>query len=250
MIELCLVGIGTGNPDHVTRQGVKALNAADLILVPHKGAGKADLAELRLQLCQELVTNPATQVVGFDMPVRDADDPDYPAAVHRWHDAIAEVWLATIRTHLPEGGHVALLVWGDPSLYDSTLRIAERLAVQLPVKVSVVPGITALQALTAAHAIALNDINAPVTITTGRQLRDLGWPVNADTVAVMLDGHCAFQHLPTEGVTIWWGAYLGMPQQVLVSGPLAEVSARILVERQAARAAHGWVMDIYLMRRG
>jgi precorrin-6A synthase len=250
MIELCLVGIGTGNPDHVTRQGVKALNAADLILVPRKGAGKADLAELRLQLCEALVTNPATQVVDFDMPVRDAEDPDYPAAVHRWHDAIAEVWLATIRSQLPAGGRVALLVWGDPSLYDSTLRIAERLAVQLPVKVSVVPGITALQALTAAHAIALNEINAPVTITTGRQLRDFGWPGNADTVAVMLDGHCAFQHLATEGVTIWWGAYLGMPQQVLVCGPLAEVSARILVERQAARAAHGWVMDTYLMRRG
>ena len=250
MIELCLVGIGTGNPDHVTRQGVKALNAADLILVPHKGAGKADLAELRLQLCKELVTNPATQVVEFDMPVRDAEDPNYPAAVHRWHDAIAEVWLLSIRTHMPASCRVALLVWGDPSLYDSTLRIAERLAVQLPVKVSVVPGITALQALTAAHAIALNEINAPVTITTGRQLRDFGWPVNADTVAVMLDGHCAFQHLAPEGVTIWWGAYLGMPQQILVSGPLAEVSDRILAARQAARAAHGWVMDTYLMRRG
>ena len=249
-IDLCLVGIGTGNPDHVTRQGVKALNAADLILVPHKGAGKADLAELRLQLCNELVTNPATQVVGFGMPERDADDPDYPAAVNHWHDAIAEVWLTTIRSHLPAGGRVTLLVWGDPSLYDSTLRIAERLAVQLPLTVSVVPGITALQALTAAHAIALNDINAPVTITTGRQLRDHGWPQSADTVVVMLDGHCAFQHLPPEGIMIWWGAYLGMPQQICVAGPLAEVSARILVERQAARAAHGWVMDTYLMRRG
>lgn len=249
-IDLCLVGIGTGNADHVTRQGVKALNSADLILVPHKGAGKADLAELRVQLCKELVTNPATQVVGFDMPVRDADDPDYPAAVNRWHDAIAEVWLATIRSHLPAGGRVALLVWGDPSLYDSTLRIAERLAVQLPLRVSVVPGITALQALTAAHAIALNDINAPVTITTGRQLRDHGWPESADTIAVMLDGDCAFQHLPPEGIMIWWGAYLGMPQQICIAGPLAEVSARILEERQAARAAHGWVMDTYLMRRG
>ena len=249
-IDLCLVGIGTGNPDHVTRQGVKALNSADLILVPRKGAGKADLAELRLQLCKELVTNPATQVVGFGMPVRDADDPDYPAAVNRWHDAIAKVWLATIRSHLPVGGRVALLVWGDPSLYDSTLRIAERLAVQLPLTVSVVPGITALQALTAAHAIALNDINAPVTITTGRQLRDHGWPQNANTIAVMLDGDCAFQHLPPEGVTIWWGAYLGMPQQICIAGPLAKVSSRILVERQAAREAHGWVMDTYLMRRG
>jgi len=251
-IDLCLVGIGTGNPDHVTRQGTLALNAADLILVPRKGPGKADLAELRLQLCETLVTNPATQVVGFDMPVRDADDPDYPAAVHRWHDAIADVWLATIRTHLPAGGtngKVALLVWGDPSLYDSTLRIAERLAVHLSLQVSVVPGITALQALTAAHAIALNDINAPVTITTGRQLRDHGWPVSADTVAVMLDGHCAFQHLPPEGTTIWWGAYLGMPQQMCIAGPLAEVSAQIQRERQAARAAHGWIMDTYLMRR-
>ena len=249
MIELSLVGIGTGNPDHVTRQGVKALNAADLILVPRKGEGKADLAELRLQLCQELVTNPATQVVQFDMPVRDADAPDYPAAVNRWHDAIAEVWLTTIRTHLPIGGRVALLVWGDPSLYDSTLRIADRLALQLPLKVSVVPGITALQALTAAHAIALNDINAPVTITTGRQLRDHGWPESADTVAVMLDGACAFQHLAPEGVTIWWGAYLGMAQQICIAGPLAEVSERIKAERQAARVAHGWIMDTYLMRR-
>ena len=252
-IDLCLVGIGTGNPDHVTRQGARALNAADLILVPHKGAGKADLAELRLQLCKELVTNPATQVVGFDMPVRDADDPDYPAAVNRWHDAIAAVWLATLRAHWPANRadqRVALLVWGDPSLYDSTLRIAERLAVQLPVKVTVVPGITALQALTAAHAIALNDINAPVTITTGRQLRDHGWPESADTVAVMLDGHCAFQHLEPQGIMIWWGAYLGMPQQICIAGPLAEVGARIQAERLAARAAHGWVMDTYLMRRG
>ena len=252
-IDLCLVGIGTGNPDHVTRQGARVLNAADLILVPHKGAGKADLAELRLQLCKELVTNPATQVVGFDMPVRDADDPDYPAAVNRWHDAIAAVWLATLCAHWPANRadqRVALLVWGDPSLYDSTLRIAERLAVQLPLTVSVVPGITALQALTAAHAIALNDINAPVTLTTGRQLRDHGWPQSADTVAVMLDGHCAFQHLAPEGIMIWWGAYLGMPQQVCIAGPLAEVSERIQAERQAARAAHGWVMDTYLMRRG
>ena len=70
---------------------------------------------------------------------------------------------------------------------------------------SVVPGITALQALTAAHAIALNEINAPVTITTGRTLRDHGWPQNANTIAVMLDGDCAFQHLAPEGVTIWWG---------------------------------------------
>ena len=253
MIELSLVGIGTGNPDHLTRQGSAALNAADLILIPRKGFGpdesKSDLAELRHSICAAVVTRPATRIVAFDMPLRDSADPDYPAAVSRWHDAIAQAWFACIAAHLPEGGRLALLVWGDPSLYDSTLRIADRLALRLALRVTVVPGITALQALTAAHAIPLNQINAPVTITTGRRLRSCGWPASADTVAVMLDADCAFQQLDPAGITIWWGAYLGMPQQLLASGPLAEVAASVLSQRAAAREAHGWIMDTYLLRR-
>ena len=157
--------------------------------------------------------------------------------------------LRTIEQHLPEGGRVALLVWGDPSLYDSTLRIARRLATHTELTTTVVPGITALQALTAAHAIPLNDINAPVLITTGRQLRERGWPDSADTVAVMLDGQCAFQTLDPQGLHIWWGAFLGMPHQLCLSGPLAEAGPAILREREQARARHGWIMDTYLLRR-
>ena len=258
MIELALVGIGTGNPDHLTRQGCDALDAADLILIPRKGHGpdhgKSDLAELRHAICAAVVTRPATRIVAFDMPLRDRADPDYEAAVNRWHDAIAQAWFDCITAHLPQGGRMAMLVWGDPSLYDSTLRIAERLALRLPLRqtlrVTVVPGITALQALTAAHAIPLNEINAPVTITTGRRLSKFGWPASADTVAVMLDGDCAFRQLDPAGITIWWGAYLGMPQQLLVSGPLDEVASSILSQRAAAREAQGWIMDTYLLRRG
>lgn len=248
MIELALVGIGTGNPDHLTRQGIAALNAADMILVPRKGAGKADLAELRLAICAEVVGDDAP-IVTFDMPKRDAADPDYGAAVDRWHDAIADAWFAAISRYLPDGGRMAMLVWGDPSLYDSSLRIADRLSSRLALRVAVVPGITALQALTAAHAIPLNAINGPVTITTGRQLRAHGWPAGADVLAVMLDGDCAFRELDAAGVDIWWGAYLGMAQQLLVAGPLADVAAAILDRRAAARAAHGWIMDTYLLRR-
>lgn len=252
MIDLSLVGIGTGNPDHLTRQGAAALNAAELILVPRKSGNKSDLAELRHALCAAVVTNPHTRVVEFDMPVRDAGDnanPSYQAGVNHWHDAIAEVWRQHIHTHLPNGGHLALLVWGDPSLYDSTLRIADRLRQHLPLRVSVVPGITALQALTAAHAMPLNEINAPVTITTGRHLRTHGWPAGVDTIAVMLDGECSFMQLEPTHLHIWWGAYLGMPEQLCISGPLAQVREKILADRQAARTAHGWIMDTYLLRR-
>lgn len=37
MIALSLIGIGTGNSDHLTRAAIRAMNEADLILLPRKG---------------------------------------------------------------------------------------------------------------------------------------------------------------------------------------------------------------------
>ncbi len=248
MIELLLVGIGTGNPDYLTLQAVKALNSADLVMIPRKGESKADLADLRRAICAAVLTNPGTRIVDFDLPVRDAARPDYREGVDNWHDAIASVWSDTIQAETGRSGRVALLVWGDPSLYDSTLRIAERVGRTMPLTIEVIPGITSLQVLTAAHAIPINDIGASFAVTTGRRLRDEGWPQGVDTLAVLLDGECSFRSIDPTGVMIWWGAYVGMAEQVLVAGPLAEVCDRIVETRADARARHGWIMDIYLLR--
>lgn len=242
--RLHLIGTGTGNPDHLTLQAVQHLSRADLVLIPRKGPDKADLADLRRLICTAHLPD-ATRIAEFDMPVRDPSLP-YLEAVERWHDEIAVIWAQTIAARLPDGGDVALLVWGDPSLYDSTLRIARRLGLE----VAVVPGITSLQVLTAAHAIPLNALGAPVVITTGRRLREGGWPMDARRVAVMLDAGSAFEMLNPEGIHIWWGAYLGLPQQALIAGPLAETGPRITKTRAELRARHGWIMDIYLLAKG
>ncbi|WP_108783214.1 precorrin-6A synthase (deacetylating) [Pontivivens insulae] len=244
MPTLTLIGIGTGHPDHLTEQARKAIRSADLILVPHKGSSKSDLADLRFQIIEGLRPLDET-VVTFQMPVRDGTR-DYVDAVNQWHDEIAAIWTGKIvDAGNPE--NAALLVWGDPSLYDSTIRIAKRLD---PLrKIVVVPGLTSVQLLTAAHAIPLNTLAAPVTITTGRRLRDQGWPDGAETLAVMLDGGCAFRHLDPGDFDIWWGAYLGMAEEILCSGPLADVSEQIQRLRAEARADHGWIMDVYLLRR-
>ncbi|MFY0646458.1 precorrin-6A synthase (deacetylating) [Sulfitobacter geojensis] len=244
-MQLTLIGIGTGNPEHLTLQAIRAINAQDMILIPRKGAGKADLAELRRAICDEVLTNPTTRIVEFDLPVRDEATPDYRQRVDDWHDAIALAWVNAMGG--TSVGKVALLVWGDPSLYDSTLRIAARL--DPAPQIEVIPGITSLQALTAAHAIPINDIGAPFVVTTGRRLRDGGWPAGVDTLAIMLDGACAFQTLPPEDVHIWWGGYVGMKEQITCEGPLAEVSARIIQMRAEARESHGWIMDIYILRK-
>jgi precorrin-6A synthase len=245
MTELWLVGIGTGNPDHVTAEGARAIREAELILIPRKGADKADLADLRRQIVAGL-RGPDAPVAEFDLPTREGDAA-YLDAVEDWHDRIAAVWAATIAAADPSPRTVALLIWGDPSLYDSSLRIAARLSPRPALRV--VPGITSLQALTAAHAIPLNALAAPVLITTGRRLRASGWPEGVDRLAGMLDGGCAFAGLDAPGATIWWGAYLGMEEQVLDHGPLAEAAPRIVETRAAARARHGWIMDTYLLAR-
>ena len=241
--DLWLIGIGTGNPAHVTLEGAKALRDAAVILLPVKGSDKEDLAHLRRDIIA--ASGSTARIVTFEYPVRDPDLP-YQARVAAWHDEIARRWVAALDGQ-PITGPVALLVWGDPSLYDSTMRIAERLSPRP--KLRVVPGITAIQALTAAHAIPLNTVDGPVRITTGRQLREHGLPAEETTAVVMLDGLCSFQQLDPTGLHIWWGAYLGSEMQILIDGPLAEVAQRIVETRAKARAEHGWIMDSYLLRR-
>ncbi|MCA0402070.1 MAG: precorrin-6A synthase (deacetylating) [Proteobacteria bacterium] len=247
MIRLALIGIGMGSRAHLTLEAIEAIARADLILIPEKGEEKADLAALRRAICDEFAIHPRARLAPFAMPRRDEAEPDYRHRVEDWHARIAAIWAETIRRELGEKGHVALLVWGDPSLYDSTLRIAQSLP--FAVETKVVPGITALQALAAAHAIPLNTIGGAVTITTGRNLRDKGWPEDAETLAVLLDGTLAFETLLPGAYTIWWGAFLGLPHEILIAGPLAEVAPSIRAARAAARDRHGWIMDTYLLRR-
>lgn len=246
-LTLSLIGIGCGDPGHLTLDAVKAINAADLILIPRKGEEKSELADLRRRICADVLTNPSTRVIEFDLPVRDSAREDYRGGVDDWHEAVAASWSQQISGHIGGNGRVALLIWGDPALYDSSLRIARRLD-PLP-GIDVVPGITAIQALCAAHALPLNEIGEPFLVTTGRRLREAGWPVGVDTVVVMLDGGTSFERLDPAGITIWWGAYLGLPNQITFAGALADVGPAIVAARREARERNGWIMDSYVLKR-
>lgn len=253
MIDVVLIGIGTGNPDHLTLEAVSALRSADAVLIPRKGDEKVQLADVRRAIFDRYVDRDRTRLVEFDMPVRRRVGPDYRGDVDNWHTAIAERWKQALVEALgskASTGTVALLIWGDPSLYDSSLRIAERLSADMQIRVRVVPGLTSIQLLTASHNLTLNEIGESVLITTGRKLATEGWPQGADTVVVMLDGDTAFTRIAPDNIAIWWGAYLGLPQEMTRSGPLTEIASQIVADRAAARAKHGWIMDIYILRRG
>ncbi|NMM89302.1 precorrin-6A synthase (deacetylating) [Rhodococcus sp. SRB_17] len=246
MHELIVIGVGAGDPDQVTIQAIKAMNRADTFFVIGKGSEKQDLVDLRTGILHEHVTG-EYRIIEITDPPRDRTPSDYEGVVDDWHDRRASIFEEKFAT---EPGVGAILVWGDPSLYDSTLRIVERVLARgnVTFDYSVIPGITSVQSLAAQHRIVLNRIGEPIHITTGRNLAD-GLPDGVDNAVVMLDANCTFTEVAGEDVEIWWGAYLGTPHEVLIAGKLRDVEAEIVRVRAELRQRHGWIMDTYLVRR-
>jgi precorrin-6A synthase len=242
MRKILIIGIGAGNPDYLTVQAIDALNRVDTFFIPDKGAEKAALRELREEILARFIKGTGYTTVGVDIPKRRAAGNDYRSSVDDWHGALTADYQRLFAEHLGEDEIGGFLVWGDPMLYDSTLRILDR----LDVEVEVIPGITAIQALAARHKITINRIGEPVLLTTGRKAME-GLPEGVDSV-VLLDGDQAFAHVPGD-FDIFWGAYLGTKEEILVSGKLADVKGEIAAKRAKARAANGWIMDTYLLRR-
>jgi precorrin-6A synthase len=250
MRTLKLIGIGAGNPDYITLQAVNALQQVDVVFITDKGQETADLLRARREVCERHMQSRPHRTVELQDPARDRSAPAYLSAVAAWHEARTALYEQGIREHLADGECGAFLVWGDPSLYDSTLRIIDQVAARRAVEFDfeVIPGISSVQALAARHKISLNRIGEPVHFTTGRRLIEEGLPVRADAV-VLLDGQCAFKTLADQDIEIFWGAYLGTPDEILLSGKLSELSQQIEDLRSQARQRKGWIMDTYLLRR-
>jgi len=249
MRKILIIGIGAGNPDYVTVQAIDAMNRADVFFIPNKGAEKADLQRLRLEICERFIKDRSYRLVTIDTPARDRNPTDYRSTVEDWHARIERNYERALTEELPDGGCGAFLVWGDPTLYDSTLRVIETLRTKgFALEYDIIPGITAVQALAAQHRVALNRIGQPVLVTTGRKLAE-GFPAGADSVVVMLDGEQTFRQFGDEDLEIHWGAYLGTEDEILISGRLGDVMHEIEARRAEARQRKGWIMDTYLLRK-
>ena len=247
-LKILIIGIGTGDPEQLTIQAVKALNRADVLFIPQKGPERVALARRRAEICERYIERPY-RTVDFTMPARAGTTGDYRGAVEAWHARIAETYERLLTVELADGECGAFLVWGDPTLYDGTLGIVETLRARgLPLDYEVIPGIGSVQALAARHRIPLNRIGEPVLITTGRRLPE-ALEDDVGSIVVLLDGEQALGRIDRDDLDIYWGAYLGTEEELLVAGRLVEVRDEIERLRERARRKNGWIMDSYLLRR-
>ncbi len=247
MRKIYVIGIGAGDPDQLTLQAAKAIGRTNVFFLLDKGEAKESMIELRQQLIKSY-GRPGRRVVEGRDPDRDRTPADYVGTIADWRSRRSEVTEALIDENLRADEIGAFLVWGDPSLYDSTIAILEEIQTRSKTdfEYEVIPGISSVSALAAKHRIGLNRVGQPFQVTTGRRLAE-GWPDGVDDVVVMLDAQQAFTAHPD--AQIYWGAYIGTADELLRSGTVAEVGDQIQEIRAKARERHGWIMDTYLLRR-
>ncbi|MBE1236536.1 precorrin-6A synthase (deacetylating) [Phaeovibrio sulfidiphilus] len=251
MKTIHLIGIGAGNPEHLTLEAVRVLNTVDVFFLLEKdGVGKDALLDVRRSILEKHATAKPWRVVTSSTPARDREAANYEAAVKDWRDKRSEGIHAMIANEMADGEIGAFLVWGDPNLYDGMIDSLLQIQAEDPnlgMDFTVIPGITCIQALTAAHRIPLNRIGESITITTGRLLEDMD-PAEVTNAVVMLDAKRTYRGFAETGHTIYWGAYLGTSNQILARGPVGDVSAQIDQALDNGRQRNGWIMDTYILR--
>ncbi|MFF5081354.1 precorrin-6A synthase (deacetylating) [Actinoplanes sp. NPDC000266] len=247
MRKICLIGIGAGDPDHLTLQAAKAIGRTDVFFVLDKGEVKQSLVDLRERIIRGY-SKPTRKIVEGRDPDRDRTPADYEGTIADWRSRRALVVEELILEHLKDDQQGSLLVWGDPGLYDSSIAIVEEVLARgnVEFEYEVIPGISSVSALAAKHRVPLNRVGRPFQVTTGRRLAE-GWPEGVDDVVVMLDAQQAFTAHPD--AQIYWGAYVSTADEILRSGRVADVADEIVKTRQEARDQHGWIMDTYILKR-
>ena len=216
------VGVGPGDPELITVKAVAVLQRADVILVPATeasadAAGRAE--QVVLAACPEAEAK--LRRIPFSMAQRRGVG---RARTESWQ-ASAQAAVAAFSTGATT---VAFATVGDPSVYSTFSYLAAQVQAVVPgVDVSVVPGITAMQALAAASRTPLVEGTESLTLvpaTAGLEtVRDA--LAHSDTVVAHKGGRQLADLrglVAASGREAVLGVNLGRPDQTIT--PLAQVS--------------------------
>ena len=249
MKKIYLIGIGPGNPDYLTVQAIEAMKGVDVFFFLEKRKGDEDFLKIRREILERYLDSGTYRVVSARIPKRKKGG-NYVEEVKAWREEVAEVVAGLIKNEMEEGENAALLIWGDPSLYDGHLEMLQHILKRgvIDFEYEVIPGITSVQLLAARHKIPLNRIGEPIVITTARKLKECETDEVINTV-VLLDSRATFKRFEDTDIDIYWGGYLGTEDEILLSGKLRDIIEDIKRIRIEAKKKKGWLMDTYILRR-
>ncbi len=164
MQRLVGVGVGPGDPDLVTVKGVRVLRDADVVLVPVTETGETGRAEatVRHHLDDEARIRRVIFTLGGESGV--------PGRRASWQ-AAAEA----VRDAFEDGATlVAFATIGDPNVYSTFTPLARTVRRLVPgIAIETVPGITAMQDLSARSGIVLVEGDEQLLLVPAVHLDDI-----------------------------------------------------------------------------
>jgi len=148
MGRLYAIGVGPGDPELITIKASRLLSRLPVIFVPQRDETSPSYA---CSIIAGLVREPEQKVIGLVFPmVRDNKQ-----LVPYWKSAAETIW-----RYLKQGKDCAFVNEGDPFLYGTAAYVLETLrATHAEVEITVVPGVSSINA-SAAQAVlplAIND---------------------------------------------------------------------------------------------
>ncbi|MBU4320275.1 MAG: precorrin-6A synthase (deacetylating) [Thermodesulfovibrionales bacterium] len=251
MNKVYLIGIGPGDPDYLTVQAINTMRKIDVFfLLEKEGEGCKDFLKMRKKVLERYLESGKYRIVVARIPKRKKGGNPYVEEIKVWRQETAAVIAGLIKNEMKEGENGALLVWGDPSLYDGHLEMLQHILKggAINFEYEAIPGITSIQVLAAKHKIPLNRIGESIVITTGRKLKEYSTD-EVTNVIVLLDSYSAFKRFQDTNIDIYWGSYLGTEDEILISGKLKDVIDDIKKLKSEAKKKKGWLMDTYILRR-
>ncbi len=253
MKKIYLIGIGTGNPEHLTIQAINTFKKVNAFFILEKESEKnKDLVKIRKEILQRYLPDGSYRVMTVTIPERKKGGREleaYKERVASWRKQKAEIISNLIKQEIADGETGAILIWGDPSLYDGHIEILNYILKEgwVDFEFEVIPGITSMQVLTARHKIPLNFIGESIFITTGRRLKEIH-PDDVKNTVVLLDNYLTYRNFADADLHIYWGGYLGTEEEILISGRLKDVLDEIIRTRNEAKKNNGWIMETYILR--